>query len=258
MCGICGIIQTGTTKSECGNILYNATIALQHRGQDAVGFATPDNCQRKIGLVRDAFPLGFPWCADTSMALSHNRYQTKGDSSIDNVQPFLDESLGIAFVHNGQVTATEDSHGLFHAVCDGLRQHVPFVSLCCSIANRFAHDGAYTICFIHRDLGLFALQDPHAIRPLSMSISNDKSTVMVASESCAFLHADLSSIGNLGPGECIHVSTDGFIRRERYTQHISLKPCLFEYVYLARPDSIIHGVEVYKARCEMGRRYECV
>jgi len=263
MCGVCGLLSPKPIPLH--ETLKDALISLQHRGQDAAGFLFYDQDgtiyhYRNLGLVRDTHLPDLP---PLRMALGHIRYCTKGNVlDISQVQPLLRVPVG--FVHNGQVDKDDpklsDSCVLFEKIMklgfmEGSHSESHSEALL-HMCRSLALGGVYACILTIPGHGLFAFQDPYAVRPLMYGTRPD-GCVMVASESCALYNSGFQFISDISAGECLFVRTNGEILKERYTgsgTRSRLTPCIFEYVYLARADSIIHGTSVYEARRAMGRR----
>lgn len=280
MCGIVGIVG----KSDVNTALYDALTMLQHRGQDAAGIMTCNNGklaqQKAVGLVRDVFRTRHMHRLLGNMGIGHVRYPTAGASGPALAQPFyVNSPYGVALAHNGNLTNTEKlTEDLYK---DDLR-HLNTDSDSEVLLNVFAHElqrqgklvptaedvfsavenvhkritGGYaTVCMI-TNYGVAAFRDPHGLRPLVFgSRQTDKGEeYMIASESVALDVLGFKLIRDVAPGECIYITVDGQLHMRQCAENASLSPCIFEHVYFARPDSIVDGVSVYKARLRQGEK----
>jgi len=278
MCGVVGIVA----KEKVNQSLYDALTVLQHRGQDAAGIMTSDDnhlfLRKKNGLVRDVFRTRHMAELKGNIGIGHVRYPTAGCASSAEAQPFFVNSpYGIALGHNGNLVNVEElKQDLFK---EGLR-HINTQSDSEVLLNIFAHElqqvdklvlskndifaavagvarrchGAYATVAMIMGYGIVAFRDEHGIRPLVYGKRKTKkgTEYMVASESVALDVLGFELVRDVQPGEAIFISTDGkFSSRQCVTAKMR-SPCLFEYVYLARPDSIIDNISVYKARLRMG------
>jgi len=283
MCGVVGIVGHGPVNQE----IYDALTVVQHRGQDAAGIMTCHgsrvHLRKDSGLVRDVFAERHMVQLKGNMGIGHARYPTAGGENRSEAQPFFVNSpFGVALAHNGNlVNARELSHELFQS---DLRQ-LNTGSDSEVLLNVFAHElmvsvgskrgslqsddvfdavsrlhqrcnGAYAVVAMIVGYGLVAFRDPCGIRPLVVGLRQDagKQSVMVASESVAMDLLNFQLLGDVAPGEAVFISTEGEIERRVCAPRTQLAPCLFEYVYLARPDSIMDQVAVYKSRLRMGEK----
>ncbi len=280
MCGIVGLVG----KSSVNQALYDALTVLQHRGQDSAGIATCDGDklhQRKDnGLVRDVFHERHMLRLPGNMGIGHVRYPTAGSNSSTESQPFyVNSPYGIALAHNGNlINADELKRDVFRA---DLR-HVNTDSDSEILLNVFAHElfklgklkldeetifnavanvhkrctGGYAAVAMIVGYGVVAFRDPFGIRPVAFGIreTSEGPECMVASESVALDVLGFELIRDLAPGEAIYIDESGEIHARQCAKKPVYSPCIFEYVYLARPDSIIDDVSVYKARLRMGER----
>ncbi len=277
MCGIVGIVG----RTEVGQDLYDALTALQHRGQDAAGIFTCDLKihQRKAnGLVRDVFQPHHMEALRGRAGIGHIRYPTAGSESPAEAQPFyVNSPYGIALAHNGNlINAGELGEEVFR---DELR-HMNTESDSEVLLNLFASELAHrrrlvldedtifeAVAGVHRrclggyaavalifGYGLVAFRDPCAIRPLCFGAREtaEGTEYMVGSESVALDALGFELVRDLAPGEAMIVTLDGEVHTRPCFEEPRYAPCIFEYVYLARPDSIIDDVSVYKARLRMG------
>ena len=277
MCGIVGIVG----RTDVNQDLYDALTALQHRGQDAAGIFTCDFKihQRKAnGLVRDVFQPHHMQALRGRMGVGHIRYPTAGSDSAAEAQPFyVNSPYGIALAHNGNlINAARLGEEVFR---DELR-HVNTESDSEILLNIFASElarkhrlaldentifeavasvhrrclGGYAAVALIFGYGVVAFRDPCAIRPLcfGMRETAEGMEYMVASESVALDALGFELVRDLEPGEAMVVTLDGEVHARQCFAEPRYSPCIFEYVYLARPDSIIDDVSVYKARLRMG------
>ncbi|MBL1293821.1 MAG: amidophosphoribosyltransferase [Thiotrichales bacterium] len=278
MCGVVGIVA----KDKVNQSIYDALTVLQHRGQDAAGIMTADDnhlfLHKKNGLVRDVFRTRHMAELKGNIGIGHVRYPTAGCDSSAEAQPFFVNSpYGIALGHNGNlVNVKELKEALFR---EGLR-HINTQSDSEVLLNVLAHElqqigklvlkeddifdavagvarrckGAYATVAMIMGYGIVAFRDEYGIRPLVYGKRKTKKGVeyMVASESVALDVLGFEFVRDVQPGEAIFISTAGKISSRQCVPAKMHSPCLFEYVYLARPDSIIDNISVYKARLRMG------
>lgn len=283
MCGVVGIVGNSPVNQR----IYDALTVVQHRGQDAAGIMTCDGrrvfLRKDSGLVRDVFQTRHMLQLEGNMGLGHVRYPTAGGDNRSEAQPFyVNSPFGLALGHNGNlINAAELGEELFQ---DDLRQ-INTGSDSEVLLNVFAHElmefvrggdtvlqtrnvfdavrrlhercqGAYAVVAMIVGYGLVAFRDPNGIRPLVLGerIDGDGRSVMAASESVALDVLGYRPLGDIAPGEAVVIKMDGTIEREVCASQTELTPCLFEYVYLARPDSIMDDVAVYKSRLRMGEK----
>ncbi|MCC5845546.1 MAG: amidophosphoribosyltransferase [Verrucomicrobia bacterium] len=281
MCGIVGVVNRPEERAALN--LYDALLMIQHRGQDAAGIATCDGSrlylQKENGLVRDVFNDAEMLELKGSMGVAHCRYPTAGGASCTEAQPFyVNSPYGLVLAHNGNLTNTRQ---LTEELFTNDLRHLNTNSDSEVLLNVFAHElaergrlrlvqedvfdavravhkrchGAYAAIGMILGYGIVAFRDPNGIRPLVIGRRQDPGgfiSHMVASESVA-LHANgYTLVRDVAPGECILIDMAGNLYSEQCAENPSLHPCVFEFVYLARPDSIIDGVSVYKARLRMG------
>jgi len=280
MCGIVGVVA----KSAVNQLLYDALLVLQHRGQDAAGIATAEgnrfHMHKASGLVRDVFRTRNMRNLSGNMGIAHCRYPTAGSAyNAAEAQPFyVNSPYGIVLGHNGNLTNSEElKRALFR---DDLR-HVNTNSDSEVLLNVLAHElvdaatnyhldpaaifsavagvhrrcrGAYAVVAMIAGYGLLAFRDPYGIRPLVFGKSETERGVeyLVASESVALDTLGFKLVRDVAPGEAILIHEDGSFHSCLCATRGSLNPCIFEYVYLARPDSLIDGVSVYETRLRMG------
>jgi len=278
MCGIVGIVSNHPVNQQ----IYDALTVLQHRGQDAAGMVTTDgrklHLRKGNGLVRDVFHLQHMQRLVGPIGIGHVRYPTAGSASSAEAQPmYVNSPYGITLAHNGNLTNAETLQAELYR--DDLR-HVNTGSDSEVLLNVFAHElerehahepgpddifaamtrvhqrcrGAYAAVAMIIGVGIVAFRDPHGIRPLVFgSRENERGTeYMIASESVALDILGFQLIRDVAPGECVFISNDGVLHTRVCADQTSLSPCIFEHVYLARPDSIMDDVSVYKSRLRMG------
>lgn len=280
MCGIVGIVG----KESVNQSIYDALIVLQHRGQDAAGIMTiEDNMfhlRKANGLVRDVFHTRHMKRLSGNVGIGHCRYPTAGSSSSAEAQPFyVNSPFGIAFAHNGNLT---NAHELQDEVYRIARRHINTTSDSELLLNIFAHalsntskleltpedifttvskvhntvKGAYAVVAAIIGHGMVAFRDPNGIRPLVLgkrsTLAGDE--YMVASESVALDTVGFKFVRDVAPGEAVYVNENGELFTQQCATEVSFFPCIFEFVYFARPDSFIDGISVYASRVNMGRR----
>jgi amidophosphoribosyltransferase len=280
MCGIIGIV--GTT--EVASALYDGLTVLQHRGQDAAGIATVDGERLRLhkgnGLVRDVFSETAISGLRGRIGIGHCRYPTAGSEGSAEAQPFyVNSPYGIAFAHNGNLVNTE---ALRREMFQDDRRHINTESDSEVLLNVLAHElqiqdrmaltpdhifkavaglharasGGYACIALVLGYGLVAFRDPHGIRPLVLGerLVGETREYAVASESVALDILGFKRIRDIAPGEAVIITDDGQLNSRRCAETALHTPCIFEYVYLARPDSMIEDVSVYKARLRMGEK----
>ena len=281
MCGIAGIFSQKPVASE----LYDSIVHLQHRGQDAAGIMTYDERMHKekgMGLAKEIFNKENLHLLSGNIGISHNRYPTHGGFSHGEVQPFWTSvPYGIALSHNGNLTnykelakevtkeetrylnTTSDSEVLLHLFADRLHQTTPpqtsdefFELLCDAVTSIFKKvKGAYSVTSIIIGKGLVVFRDPQGIRPLVKGErlnKNGKKDYIFASENTMFYQLGFKPKGTVLPGELIFVDEDGKVFNKRLIKK-DFNPCIFEYVYFARPDATLNDVSVYRSRLRMGQ-----
>jgi len=280
MCGIVGIAGKTPVALE----LFEALSLLQHRGQDAAGITTSADgklfSRKAAGLVRDVFRPEDLSAALGPMGIGHVRYPTAGCRAADEAQPlYVNSPYGIALAHNGTLTnAVQLKRELFEVD----RRHINTESDSEVLLNVFAHElhknsrprltaegifnavrgvhhrcrGGYAVVAMINGHGLVGFRDPSAIRPIVLGERDTPtgSEYMIASESCALDVLGYRRMRDFGPGEAVFIDLQGRMRQRTCWEPVRRTPCLFEYVYLARPDSIIDGTSVYRARRRMGRK----
>lgn len=278
MCGIVGIVG----HSPVSQALYDGLTVIQHRGQDAAGIVTiSDNTfrlRKANGLVKDVFHTRHMLRLQGDIGIGHVRYPTAGTSSSSEAQPFYANSpYGISLAHNGNLTnADELKSWLFNKA----RRHVNTTSDSELLLNIFAHElqqaknleltaedifqavsqvhnlvrGAYATVALIIGHGMVAFRDPNGIRPLVFGKRETEKGMeyMVASESVALDACDFEFIRDVAPGEAIYITEDGQLFSSQCAQNPTYNPCIFEFVYFARPDSTIDKMSVYASRVEMG------
>ncbi len=278
MCGIVGVLS----KQPVNQLIYDALLLLQHRGQDAAGIVTMQgntcHMQKARGMVRDIFRTRNMRALPGNVGLGQVRYPTAGNAySEDEAQPFyVNAPFGLVLVHNGNLI---NALALKQELFDVDRRHVNTGSDTEVLLNVLAHElgraatsatltpdevfaavaavhrrveGSYAVVALIAGHGLLAFRDPFGIRPLVFGRSQSDGDVMVASESVALEGTGHHLERDLAPGEAIFVTLDGKLHAKQCADAPSRNPCIFEYVYLARPDSIIDGISVYQARLSLG------
>ncbi len=281
MCGIVGIVSRETVNQA----IYDGLTVLQHRGQDAAGIMTCEDhrlyLRKDNGLVRDVFQTKHMLRLHGTMGIGHVRYPTAGCESSAEAQPFyVNSPYGISLAHNGNLTNAEDlKRDLFR---EDLR-HINTNSDSEVLLNVFAHElqrqgkmtcdhidiftavanvhrrcrGAYAAVAMITGYGLVAFRDPFGIRPVvfgEREAADGSKEYMIASESVALDVLGFKLIRDVAPGEAVVMTIDGQLHTRQCAENPQYSTCIFEYVYLARPDSIIDDVLVYKARLRMGER----
>ncbi len=280
MCGIIGIVA----HSAVNQAIYDGLTVLQHRGQDAAGIITCEGSRLHLrkdnGLVRDVFHTRHMLRMYGNMGIGHVRYPTAGCESSAEAQPFyVNSPYGISLAHNGNLTNSDKlKQELFQ---EDLRQ-INTDSDSEILLNVFAHElqqqgklkmdvddvfkavagvhkrckGAYAAVAMITGYGVVAFRDPFGIRPLvfGKKESPQGTNYMMASESVALDVLGYELMRDVAPGEAVFITLDGQLHTRQCADNPSVMPCIFEYVYLARPDSIIDDVSVYKARLRMGEK----
>jgi amidophosphoribosyltransferase len=283
MCGIVGIVSSEPANQQ----VYDSLLLLQHRGQDSTGIATAEgrtfHMVKARGQVREAFRTRDMRSLPGNMGLGHVRYATKGNAfNEQEAQPFyVNAPYGIVLVHNGNLTNTRElTEELFHID----RRHLNTSSDTELLVNVLAHElqeqvtgldldpdqifaavervherveGSYATIAMIPGYGLLAFRDPFGIRPLVLGkrargfVGSDW---IVASESLVLESGGYELVRDIAPGEAVFIALDGEMTSRQCAKNPSLVPCSFEYVYLARPDSIMNGISVYDARLRLGNR----
>jgi amidophosphoribosyltransferase len=281
MCGIVGVIA----QVPVNQLIYDALLLLQHRGQDAAGIVTMQGTQcfmhKARGMVRDVFRTRNMRALPGRVGLGQVRYPTAGNAySEEEAQPFyVNAPYGIVLVHNGNLT---NAAALKQELFDVDRRHINTGSDTEVLINVLAHEieragrdraltpdvifaavsavhrrvrGSYAVIALIAGHGLLAFRDPYGIRPLVFgrtTAANGASEVMVASETVALEGTGHTSERDVAPGEAVFIDEQGRVHARQCAESPTLNPCMFEYVYLARPDSVIDGVSVYQARLNLG------
>lgn len=278
MCGIAGIVAHQNVNQE----LYDALMVLQHRGQDAAGIVT---CQgerlylrKDNGLARDVFRSRHMVRLMGNMGIAHVRYPTAGCTSSAEAQPFyVNSPFGLTLAHNGNLT---NAKALKRELFVDDQRHINTDSDSEILLNVFAHElqslnklhldvddvfkavagvhrrcrGAYAVIVMIAGFGILGFRDPHGIRPVvfGQRVTEEGSEFMIASESVALDVLGFDLIRDIEPGEAVVVESSGRLHTRRCADKTDHSPCIFEFVYFARPDSIIDNISVYKARLRMG------
>ncbi|MDK2790151.1 MAG: amidophosphoribosyltransferase [Methanothermococcus sp.] len=269
MCGIFGIYSY--EKNNVSKKIYYGLYALQHRGQEGAGIATSDGrglCYHKgIGLVPDVFTNKELQNLYGHVGIGHVRYSTTGDSIIENCQPFVvNSSLGrIAIAHNGDIVnssilkrelenkghifvSSTDSEVIAQLLVRELLKTEDIVEAIANISKELI--GAYSLLIIYNKT-LIAVRDPHGFKPLCMG--KDEEKIYFSSESCALDVVDAKFVRDIKPGEIVIVDKNGINSYQLPNSSSKVSSCMFEYVYFARPDSVIDGISVYKVRRNIGK-----
>ncbi|HEY2643221.1 MAG TPA: amidophosphoribosyltransferase [Galbitalea sp.] len=283
MCGIVGIVSSQPVNQQ----VYDALLLLQHRGQDSTGIATADgntiHMQKAKGQVREAYRTRDMRSLLGKTGLGHVRYATRGSAANEEeAQPFyVNAPYGIVLVHNGNLTNTRElTEELFHVdrrhlntssdtellvnvLANELQQQVTGAELdpdqIFTAISRLHErvEGSYAAIALIAGHGLLAFRDPYGIRPLVLGrrqagfVGDDW---IVASESLVLESAGYELVRDLLPGEAVFIANNGEMTSKQCAANPRLIPCSFEYVYLARPDSVMNGISVYEARLRLGNR----
>ncbi len=279
MCGIVGIVGTTPVNQS----IYDALTVLQHRGQDAAGICTIESNRFRLrkanGLVKDVFEAKHMQRLQGTVGIGHVRYPTAGSSSASEAQPFyVNSPFGITLAHNGNLTnanvvreklfekdrrhinTTSDSEVLLNVLAheiDTVRGNVTSEDVFRAVANvHRTIRGAYAVTAMIIGHGMIAFRDPNGIRPLCLGKReiNGRTEYMVASESVALDAVGFDFVRDVAPGEAIYATFEGELFTKQCADNPTLTPCIFEFVYFARPDSFIDKISVYSARVEMGKR----
>ena len=281
MCGIVGVIS----KQPVNQLIYDALLLLQHRGQDAAGIVTMQGTKcfmhKARGMVRDVFRTRNMRALPGTVGLGQVRYPTAGNAySEEEAQPFyVNAPFGIVLVHNGNLT---NAQALKQQLFDIDRRHINTESDTEVLINVLAHElelaardlpltpdeifravagvhrrikGSYAVIALIAGHGLLAFRDPFGIRPLCLSAgigADGEREVMVASETVALEGTGHEVLRDVAPGEAVFIDLDGRVHARQCAEKAQHWPCMFEYVYLARPDSVMDGISVYQARLAMG------
>ena len=280
MCGILGVVA----KNAVNQVLYDGLLVLQHRGQDAAGIVTAEGATFHMhkggGMVRDVFRTRNMRGLLGACGIGHTRYPTAGSAwSAAESQPFyVNSPFGIVLGHNGNLTNTDqlksdlfrqdlrhvntnsDSEVLLNVLAHELQEGATNYKL--DPATIFAAvsgvhrrvRGAYAVVAMIAGYGLLAFRDPYGIRPLVYGkMETEHGTeYLVSSESVALDALGYELVRDIAPGEAIFIDEDGHFYAQQCALNPTLNPCLFEYVYLARPDSVMDGISVYETRLRMG------
>ena len=281
MCGVVGIVSTQPVNQA----LYNALTVLQHRGQDAAGIVTWGEGQglkqrKSNGLVRDVFRSRHMMRLKGNVGIGHVRYPTAGGAKSSEAQPFyVNSPYGICLAHNGNLTNYDE---LAELLIRQDRRHLATNSDSEVLLNVLAHElqtrvngkptpenifdavegvhkrcsGGYAIVAMIIGFGIVAFRDPNGIRPLVLGEreGDGRKDYMVASESVALDALQFKRVRDLYPGECLYIENNGVLNTRSLPGEVRHTPCIFEYVYFARPDSILDNLSVYKTRLRMGEQ----
>jgi len=278
MCGIVGIVD----HSRVNQTIFDALTVLQHRGQDAAGMVTSDGqrffMRKDNGLVRDVIRTRHMRRLVGNMGIGHVRYPTAGSANAAEAQPFyVNCPYGIALAHNGNITNTKT---LIDDIHHHDMRHLNTNSDSEILLNIFAHElhiqgqrnpsekeifravkklhkrvvGGYAVVALITGVGIIAFRDPNGIRPLvyGQRQTTKGDAYMIASESVALDISGFELVRDIAPGEAIFIDKNGQVFTKMCSKKSQYCPCLFEYVYLARPDSISDGVSVYHSRMVQG------
>ncbi len=277
MCGIVGALS----RQPVNQLLYDALLLLQHRGQDAAGIVTMDGTKcfmhKAKGMVRDVFRTRNMRGLPGHIGLGQVRYPTAGNAhSEEEAQPFyVNAPFGLVLVHNGNLTnpgslrdelfavdrrhinTESDTEVLINVVAhelESVARDLPLTEDAIFEAVRAVHRrlrGSYAVIALIAGHGLLAFRDPYGIRPLCFGRGQDGEW-MVASESVTLEGTGFKLERDVAPGEALFIDTQGQLHTRQCAEAPTLNPCMFEFVYLARPDSVMDGVSVYQARLNMG------
>ncbi|MDB5770502.1 MAG: purF [Burkholderia sp.] len=279
MCGIVGVVSHGPVNQ----LIYDALLLLQHRGQDAAGIATTHgnmfSMHKANGLVRDVFRTRNMRSLPGNAGIGQVRYPTAGSASAEEAQPFyVNAPFGIILAHNGNLTNWEQ---LKIEMFQNDRRHINTDSDSEVLLNVLAHEiqestsgysldpaalfkavtvlhkrvrGSYAVVAQIAGHGLLAFRDPYGIRPLCIGFNDTENgpEYMLASESVALEGLGFRFLRDVMPGEAIFIDLEGNLYNQQCAENPQLSPCAFEFVYLARPDSVIDGASVYQTRLKMG------
>ena len=283
MCGIVGVVGAGPVNQD----IYDSLLLLQHRGQDSTGIATAEpaghvHLTKLRGQVRESFRTRDMRTLLGNVGLGHVRYATMGKASNEEeAQPFyVNAPYGIVLVHNGNLTNTRE---LAAEIAANDRRHLNTSSDTEMLVNVLASElqsakaaaeldteqifeavsrvnervrGSYAAIAVIAGYGLLAFRDPWGIRPLVLGKrrAGDQDEWIVASESLVLDNGDYEVVREVAPGEAVFIDLDGNLSAQQCAAETHLAPCAFEYVYLARPDSVMNGIAVYESRLRMGDR----
>lgn len=281
MCGVVGIAGQAPVNQS----LFDALTMLQHRGQDAAGIVTCHEgrlfLRKDNGLVRDVFHTRHMRALKGNYGVGHVRYPTAGSSSSAEAQPFyVNSPYGVTLAHNGNLTNAND---IRQELFETDLRHMNTDSDSEVLLNVFAHEleklrtlhptpedifysvhrvhqrcrGAYGVIAMITGHGIVGFRDPNGIRPLiygSKIAENGKTEYIIASESVAITALGFKVERDIEPGEAVYINGQGELFTKQCASHPKYSPCIFEYVYFARPDAILDGISVYKARLKMGEK----
>lgn len=280
MCGVVGIFGHQPVNQS----LYDSLTMLQHRGQDAAGIVTCDtnglHTRKGTGLVRDVFHTRHMRRLKGNVGIGHVRYPTAGAKKPKETQPlYVNSPYGICLAHNGNLVNYDE---LAEMLSSTDLRHLNTESDSEVLLNVFAHElqkgnhnemmaerifkaitqlhkrvsGGYAVVALIANNGIVAFRDPHGIRPLILGRKETTQGLeyIIASESVALDVLDFERVRDVEPGECIYIDNKGRLHSKKCATKTQLSPCIFEYVYLARPDSIIDGLSVYKSRLRIGEQ----
>ena len=281
MCGIVGITSEANVATE----IYESLLMLQHRGQDAAGMVVCDdfdrlNSRKSMGYVRDVFQQRHMNKLIGNYGIGHVRYPTAGGAGKEFAQPmYVNSPYGISLAHNGNLT---NSHSLSKELFHAEMRHLNTDSDSEVLLNIFAHelgkqkaiipspenlfkavskvhvrcDGAYAVVALITGAGILAFRDPKGIRPLVIGKreGKEKDEYIVASENAVFASRGFTRLRDVNPGEAVFINKKGEFFSNQCSQNAVATPCIFEYVYLSRPDSTLDEISVYKSRMRMGQK----
>ena len=280
MCGLVAIVA----RDEVFSDIYDALTILQHRGQDAAGIVTCENdrlnLRKENGLVRDVFQHRHFDMLKGTLGLGHVRYPTAGSASAAEAQPmYVNSPFGISLAHNGNllngpellesfvktdsrhINTDSDSELLLNVFADELqkgdRDKEPADQIFSAVRALHSRvNGAYAVVALITGFGIVGFRDPNGIRPLIYGKRGKSGAeeFMIASESVALSVLGFQPVSDVMPGEAVFIDTKGNVSVKQCFDQPRYTPCIFEYVYLARPDSVIDKVSVYKARLKMGEK----
>jgi len=264
----CGVFGIYSRKENVALNAYWGLYALQHRGQESAGIAVTNgswmDVSRGMGLVSEVFRHQLPNLPDQNISIGHVRYSTTGSSSLMNTQPLMVKYSGghISLAHNGNLTNAlvlrekmEAQGSIFQTTIDSevivnLIARSRKATLEEKIVESLSQiEGAYCLVIMTEEK-LIGVRDPHGLRPLCIGKLNDG--YVISSESCALDTVGAEFIRDVEPGEMVVIDDKG-LRSQQFGKSNGQALCVFEYIYFARPDSVIDGQSVYQARFEMGR-----
>lgn len=280
MCGVLGIYGHKYVAQD----IYDGLLTLQHRGQDATGMVTCDGSQfhmkKGLGLVKDVFHTKNMMRLQGNIGIGHTRYSTVGSGGAEDAQPFLSHAFfGVALAHNGNLFNAwglkkelfEKDHRFVNSDCDAeiilnvftkaltkqkIKSEVKFEHICKGVKSVFKRShGAYSVVSYIARHGMVAFRDPHGIRPLVFGKRSDGlyEDYIFSSESVTLDVLGFTKIRDVAPGEVIWIDSDHKIHSKVLVKK-KFTPCIFEYIYFARPDSLMNEISVYKARLRMGEK----